>query len=344
MRLLHACTLALLAAAVPAQAPSPSPTTPPPAADALVAAKQRLRLSLEKAGALRDTAFAAQWGPDTKKGDEADPMVAMILGGPSGKGKVTGSWHQDRVHLAFDGDEGDELVLVGRRMLAKDGKSEWRLRGNRFADGNETGFLPDVPLLLQLLAGWDLAVTQREVGAKDDRPIEILSVTLSPEQVAEAVWSGAVPESLVQSLGGVMAFRMVGGIGGGGGRPAATAPTATVDLAIQLDPATSVIHQLHLRSWVEDGAMPGAMGAVRVFRAGAAVRVVGGGDDDEKDAADAEQEQPEPDANAPLRYEQGLPLRSRKKTSVNDYRIDLREHGQRTAPALDALQQKLLGR
>jgi hypothetical protein len=336
--------LALLAATVPAQAPSPAPSAPPPAPDALAAAKQRLQLSLEKATALRDTAFAAQWGPDSKQGDEADPMVAMILGGPSGKGKASGSWHQDRVHVVFEGDEGDELVLVGRRLLAKDGKSEWRLRGNRFADGNPVGFLPDVPLLLHLLAGWDLAVTQREVGAKDDRPIEILSVTLSSEQVAEAVWSGAVPESLVQSLGGVMAFRMIGGVGGGA-RPAAPAPNATVDLAIQLDPATSVIHQLHLRSWVEDGAMPGAMGAVRVFRAGAAVRVVGGGgDDDEKDAADDEKEQPEPDANAPLRYEQGLPLRSRKKTSVTDYRIELSQHGQRQAPALDALQQKLLGR
>jgi hypothetical protein len=339
MSLLTACSLVLLAAAMSAQDPSPAPAAQSPATDALAAARQRLHNALQKGSGQVDTAFTAEWGPQGQKGDDADPVVAMMMGGTGFKGKATGSWHQDRLHLHFDGDEGDELVCVGRRMLAKDGKSEWQLRRGRFADGNQIGFTPDVPLLLQLLASWPLAVTQQQVGTRGDRPVEILSVTLSSEQVAEAVWCGALPESLVQSM--VMGFAMFGGVGGG--RQAPPLPTATVDLALQFDPATSVIHQLHFRAWVEEGAMVRGAGAVRIFRAGAAVRVAAAGDDAEKDA-EAEPDEPPAAENAPLRYEHGLPIRSRKKMSVNDYKVELSEHGQRSAPALDALQQKLLGR
>jgi hypothetical protein len=343
MRLLSACTLALLVATVPAQAPSPTPAAPAPTqaatSDALAAAKQRLNNALRKASGQNDTAFTARWGPEGKKDDERERAMAMFLGGATGgKGKVSGSWHADRMHLRFDGDEGDELVFAGRRTLAKDGKSEWRLRTGRFADGNTIGFAPDMALLLQLLAGWELAVTRHEAGSHNDRPVEILSVTLSPEQVAEAVWTGALPESLVQSA--MMGFAMIAGVGGGA-RPAAPAPTATVDLALQFDPATGVIHQLHFRSWVAEDAMVRGMGAVRIVRAAGAVQVVGGGDDED---GEEEKEEPAADANAPLRYEHGLPLRPRKKTTVNDYVIELSNHGQIPAPELDALQRKLLGR
>jgi hypothetical protein len=335
--------LALLVATVPAQAPSPTPaaTAPAPANDALAAAKQRLNNALRKASGEHDTAFTAHWGPEGKKDDERERAMAMFMTGATGaKGKVTGSWHADRMHLRFDGDEGDELVFAGRRTLAKDGKSEWRLRSGRFADGNTIGFAPDVALLLQQLAGWDLAVTRHEAGSHNDRPVEIVSVTLSPEQVAEAVWTGALPESLVQSA--MMGIAMIAGVGGGA-RPAAPVPTATIDLALQFDPATGVIHRLHFRSWVAEDAMVRGMGAVRIVRAGGAVMVAGGGGDDDQDGEE-EKDEPAADAKAPLNYEHGLPLRPRKKTTVNDFVIELSNHGQMPAPELDALQRKLLGR
>jgi len=103
------------------------------------------------------------------------------------------------------------------------------------------------------------------------------------------------------------------------------------------------MHELHFRSWVEENAMVRGAGGVRILRDGAVVGVAGGGDD-EKEAGEDEKEEPPQAENAPLCYEHGLPLRSRNKVTLNDYKVELSQRGQRSAPALDALPQKLLGR
>jgi len=327
--------LALLCAnLVPAQesqAPANAPT-----AEALAAAKQKLTAALQKTAALQDTGFRANWGADKKKKKKGEASPFDMLGGNS-TGKVEGSWYSDRQHLAFDNDTKDELVVAGRRSIAKDDQRDWCLRPGRFADGNPTGFVPDVPLLLQQLAKWDLAVVQRTAGALDDRPVEVISVTLNPDQVGEAVWAGLVPESVVSPMmmGGIMRF-------GGGARSAPTPPLATVDLAVTIDPGTSLVHQIQFRSWSKQNNMGKAAGGVFVVQAGGGAMTVAGGGNDEDEEEDSKTEPGK--ANTPMPFENGLPVRPRKKTTVMDYTVRLFDHGSKKAPELSDEQKKLLGR
>lgn len=347
MRLfLTSCALVCAAVAASAQsaspAPAPTPASPPPGVQTpapsadLAAAKARVAAALQKCSALSDTAFALRWGPDKKKKAD-DPFARMM--GEMGAGATKGSWHGDLMHVAFDNDNDDELLIAGGRMLAKDGTVDWRPRRARFADGNTVPFVPDVPALLRQLAAWDLAVTQRTVGSLDDRPVEVISITLSADQVAEAIWAGLLPEAIATSMGAGRVFRMAMG-GGGGARPPATPPDATVDLAIHLDPATNVVHKLHFRGWTKE-PKGGAAGVIMV--AGGA-RVARNGDDDEEEEDEVEADEAAAKKDAPLVYENGLPVRPRKKTSVCDVALTLTEHGQKPAPALTPEQKQLLGR
>ncbi|MCA8977098.1 MAG: hypothetical protein KDC98_20415 [Planctomycetes bacterium] len=298
--------------------------------DALTAARPRLERALHKTADLTDSAFTVEWGPD-KKPDGNDPFAALMAGRNSGK--VSGSWHRELHHLRFDGDEGDELITLGRRTIARSDAHEWALRSNRFADGNDIPFAPDVQLLLQQLASWQLAITHRDTGSLDDRPIEIVTVTLNQDQVADAIWAGALPAALSSGIAGRV-IRLAAGMGGG--RTAAQKPDTTVDLAIKFDPATGLIHELHFRAYAgqQQGLAGGRNIVIQQFGAGQ-VRV-GGNDEAE------EEEETEPEPGAPLQFENGLPRRSRKQKSVTDFSVRLTEHGQATAPALSDAQKKLL--
>ena len=337
--LLASCALVLVTSLVTAQSASPAPT---PSAE-LAAAKARVAGALQKGSQLTDTAFVMKWGPDKKKKGGDDAFARMM--GASLSGETKGSWHRDLLHVAYEGENDDELLLAGGRMLAKDGTNDWRLRAGRFADGNTVNFVPDVPRLLQQLATWDLAVTNRAVGSLDDRPIEIVTVALNAEQVTEAIWAGLLPEAIVTQNGvsGARVFRMAAGVGGGGGaRPAATPPETTIDLAIHLDPATNVIHQLHFRGWTQENAGGGA--GLVVFAGGGGARVAGAGGDEEEEEDEAKEAKAEAGTAVPLTYENGLPVRPRKKTSVTDVVVKLSQHGTQAGPALTDAMKKLLGR
>ncbi len=318
----------LLAAATPLLAQSP--------ADPLAAPRQKLRDTLAKAANTADTAFTIAWAENAKKPDEP---VAVFLGGASTAptGAVRGSWHDGLTHLVY-GEDGDEFLLAGRRMLAKDKKSGWCLRAGRFADGNTVGFLPDVPLLLQRLATWDLALTQRTVGSLDDRPVEILSVTLNPDQVAEAVWAGLLPDVLAPGGNPFAQVIRFGALPGNNARVAAEKPGATVDLALFLDPSTNTLHELRFRSWTKVDAQQGGR-MVFVRQGGAVVQAAGAGEEEEDEE---DEEQAAAAAKQPLEYADGLPLRKRSKMLVRDFTVRLTEHGSKPAPALTDEQAKLL--
>lgn len=317
----------LVGATLTAQTPEPAATAVDPAV------KAKLTQVLQKAAATTDTAFAAKWGPIKKReADDGQQIFVQLMGGSRSDGACEGSWHQDRVHVTFDNDEGDQLLIAGHRTLAKDDDHDWTLRSGRLRDGNRHGFIPDLPLLFEQLVRWDLPIAHRSVGSLNDRPIEIVSLTLTVDQVAEAIWCGALPDGLVTApIGG---FGMM--MGGGGGRAPARKPTATVDIAIYFDPATGVVHKLHCRAHAKaDDAIAGRV----VIRAGGA----GAPAADEEE----EEEQPEEDtkpAEGPLEYVDGLPKRSRKKMTVNDYTVTLSKHGECKAPELTDAQKKLLGR
>jgi hypothetical protein len=334
---MHKPTLVVLALAlastVPAQTDAP--------VDPLSAARGRLLAALTKTAALADTGFEASWGADSKK--KQDPMAFAF--GPSPDGKAKGSWHRGLLHCAFDGDTGDELLVAGRQVLAKDQARPWVPRAGRYADGNPVPFVPDLALLLATLARQELAVVHHEVGALDDRPVEIVTTTLNADQVAELVWTGAIPAALTEPAGfGRMQIVMGGAMGGQGGRAPATPPTSTVDVAIALDPATALVHDVHLRAWTRQDAGMAAVQRVFVARGGA-VQVAGGADDEEDDEEEqVDEATAEAGKAAPLQFAHCLPLRPRKKTAVMDYRVRLRDHGTHAAPALDAATQKLLAR
>lgn len=305
----------------------------PNAADQGVATKQRLVAALQKTLATPDVAFAATWGPNpAPKANDQAAMWFAVQGG-----KATGSWHEGVRHVTFDGDNGDEIVVAGDRSLAKDKDRDWCLRVGHLADGNTVPFAADIPLVLELLAAMDLAIVQRTVGSIDDRPVEIVTATLNPDQVAELAWSGALPDGLF-SGNGAFAF---GGMAGNGQRPPAPKPEATLDVAIALDPATSLVHDVHFRSWTKNSGN----GRHVVFRggAGAIVQVAGAGQGD-----DDEEEEDEKTAAAakaaPMQYENGLPVRPRKKMAVADFAVRLRDHGTAKAPELTDAQRKLLRR
>lgn len=309
---------------------------PPAATDPLVAGKQRLATALQKTAAMSDTGFTATWGPDTKKKGDDDRALAMF-GNPAGK--ATGSWHADLQHVVFDGETADELLIAGTRTIARDSDHDWCLRGGRFADGNTIPFTPDVALLLRQIASMDLAVVHRTAGSLDDRPVEIVTVTLNGDQVLDLAWSGALPEALVANA---MPLRFA--MFGGGKRQAPPRPEATLDLAIALDPGTSLVQQLHFRSWTKDDGngqrvvIGGGAGVMRVVGRNAA-----GNDEEDEDEGE---KKPADDTKppAPMQYENGLPMRPRKKMAVMDYTVRLADHGSKKGPMLDGAQQKLLGR
>lgn len=313
------------------QAAAPAPLT----AEQLAAAKQRLATALQKSAALVDTRFEAKWAPDVKPQAAGNNAIAVLLGnriGGSSEGTCNGSWHADLLHVRYDGGDDDELLVAGRRMLAKDGQTPWCVRKGHFANGAELGFVPDPQLLLQRLATMDLAVAVREVGALDDRPVELLSATLDQDQLTDLLWSEALPPSLVQSMSQV--FRINAG-GVAQKRMGAPKPESTLDVVVHIDPATSLVQRLQFRCWTKDD-MP-QMGRVVVVNGGA---VQAQQDDDEEE----EEAKADDAAKQPLRYENGLPVRPRKKINVIDFTVRLLEHGKVAPPALDATQKQLLGR
>jgi hypothetical protein len=318
--LLSLLSASLLMATLPSQ-----DAVQEPAVDPKAAVKKRLKAALAKSGATADTAFSLKWGPD-KKAKQNNPFAAMM--GQSNSGSVKGSWHDDCRTVKFAGKGKDELLLSGTRMLARDDNRDWCRRNAHFADGNQITYIPDPQVLLQQLAAWPLAITHREAGALNDRPVEIVSVTLNADQVGELFWSGALPESMGTNNGNGNVFRIARQVGGGrAARAAATPPDVTMDLAISLDPSTHLVHEIRARAWAKENANM----AVFVING----RIGGNADDEEED-------EDEVDESAPLVYEKGLPKRPRKKMSVANFTLRLTEHGQRAKAELNDKQRSLL--
>jgi hypothetical protein len=163
-------------------------------------------------------------------------------------------------------------------------------------------------------------------------------VTLNADQVGEAVWAGLIPESVVTPL----TFGAFGRVGMGH-RAVPPTPDATLDLAVTIDPGTSLVHQIQFRGWSKQNAGGRAAGGgVFVVQAGGGAVTVAGGGNDEDEEEDSKTEAGK--ADAPMTFENGLPVRQRKKMSVMDYTVRLFDHGSKKAPELSDEQKKLLGR
>ena len=310
----------------------PAAATNDPQNAAKIALQKRLTTALRTTADTADTAFAIDWAPDQK--NQANNPFAQLMG-DTATGKVTGSWHAGQRHVQFDNNEKDELLFAGGRMIARDDNHDWCLRNGHLADGNNIHYVPDAQLLLQQLASWPLTITHREAGAINDRPVEIVSVTLSAAQAGELLWSGCLPPSLV-SGSFVQVLRIAAG--GNAARQSATPPNNTIDLAIALDPGTNLVHEVRVRAWTKADQN----GGVFAFPAGR-VAIAGGPATNEEDDEEEEEEQPtNSQKDAPLAYVKGLPKRSRKKTTVHNFTIKLSEHGQTPKPEWNERQTSLL--
>jgi hypothetical protein len=316
-----------LALAFAATIAAQTATGPTPADDAQAAAGKRAGKAIARSAAAVDIAFRVRWGPDLPPVAGDPPRAPATAGGV--RGNATGSWHDGVLLLRLAGEPGDDFLFAGGRTLARDTKRPWALRRGRHADGTVAPFLPDVRGLMDFLAARDLPTTHAGAGAIDDRPVEVVTTTLTAEQAAEAVWSGLLPESFVVGLSLTLPR--------GGARAPAPLPTATVDVAVHFDPAGGAVRRVHVRSWLTPEIQRGGRIAMRFNAEGRPERV---------DPADVEADEA---ANAearkqPLRFDDGLPLRPRRGLLVSDLVLDLGEPGKTTAPELDAAARALLQR
>lgn len=289
------------------------------------AAKRRVVQALQRAATQVDTGFEATWGEDNpaKAGPNPAPNPLQMAMTARLSGATKGSWHQGLRHVIYTGDEGDQLLVTPQGLLARDQQRPWTPRNHRFADGNPIPFVPAPERLLQFLATTDLAVTHTEVGALDDHPVQTVTFTLNADQASELLWQGLVPPTLLSASLGDLPFNLRGRQGP---RNPATPVAATVDLAVTIDPATGDIRRLHLRAW--NPANAGAGQGFVVFQAGG--QVIAGQGQAEAEAAD------EPDPNAPLTWQDGLPVRPRAKMVVRDYVVRLQDQGTAKPPELPA--------
>lgn len=308
-----------------------------PAQDVAPDFAARARSALGKTAATANTAFGLRWGPEGAATPPEQGGATRQVGPPIAgvRGAFRGVWAADRLHLTAEDEQGDEFVLAGRRMIARDATRPWCLRKARHADGSPATFLPDVPALLAFLAEQDLAVVCRDVGAVDDRPVEIFGTTLNAEQTAEAAWAGLLPDHWTQNAQrlNLAAIRAAPG----GARNAPAAPTNLVDVAVHFEPATGVVHRVRIRSWSKQEVVRGNAVAMRINAEGRPERV-------DPDEAAADEAAAAKEAEGPPRFAEGMPVRPRRAALVHEIVVDLAGHGATDAPALDPEQQRLLGR
>ena len=327
-RSLSSCALLLGTTVLPAQGAAPAPSAPPTPVSSpaeLAGAKQRLQQALRKTAGIVDTAFAAEWGGGRQERSVANPVPTQRT--------VIGSWHHDRLHVSLAGEQQDEIVVSGRAQIARNAKVDWKPRSRRLADGRPSFFVPDPPIALRLLAASDLAVTRRTVGSLDERPVEVVSVTLSPEQVAELTLSGGIDDRIVMTS----MSQLVAQLRQAGDAPKVMQPEARIDLVVWLDPATDLVQQLHFRTWAKSSS-------ARTSRPAAGQGDGEPGQPAPKPAGDAtESAAPDAPTDGSVFDDSGLPIRERKDTLVTDYVLRLRDHGKTSAPPLTDVQKSLLG-
>lgn len=303
-------------------------------------ARQRLAQALAKTQSLTNTAFTVQWKqPDlpgiAPTGDENAPAVLQDMRKrmqAARSGTVYGSWHPDLLWLEFDNETADTLLLSGRWTLARDKERPWCLRTARFADGNPIPFLPDPLLLFRELAAMELTLTRRGIDEQNERPLEMLSMTLTHEQACRLRWAGLLPAGLLGGGDPMMAALMQRGMGAGE-RRAPPVPETPLDLAITIDPATGRLHRVHFRTWQRAMQLQGGTATVTV-----GMPPQGG-----RARRDAESE-PSTAVKPPSEFDSGLPRRSGRDLEPFDFEIVLQRHGEQPAPELDAAMKQLLGR
>lgn len=294
-------------------------------------AKQALiRQALEASMAETSLAISAK--------TKVDSQFARAFAGRGGANERTFdvTWTPQLLHVGF-GDGSDEAVFAGRRMITRSKADAWAVRSGKLGDGRALPHFFDPEVLLRVLALAKPEILHSEVGALDDHPIEILTARLEGDAARELTWNSFVPEG--SELGGFAVFAA----GVGGVQPAPPRNDVEIDLAFSIDPASKRLLRLRAKVYMKSA---NAMGQVVIARAGGAIV---GGQEEEEDEEEADK--PEKGAKkaateAPLKFVDGLPVRTKPKKenwtiATNDLRFH--DHGTAKVPELDPAARNLLG-
>jgi len=268
------------------------------------------------------TTTAAQNPFVRRAGRAPKPKVLVANGVVSG----------DILSLSLNDDE-DQLVIRGRRMIAKNDDLDWVLRRGKLANGSAVPFVFDPQLFFSTLSKLPLKVMNKEVGTANNKPVETYTFSLSGDTAQNLVWGGAIPEpgGGNSSGAGVMRVVMVGG--GGAFARAPAKGKITVDIAVSIDPATSLVHEVKVRTYSKANNAFGP----RVVMGGR-----GFGGDEEDDEEDEEKKEEEDFDPENPKFKRGLPVRKKKGKTFMKFDLALTQHNSAVLPDLDRRARALL--
>jgi len=255
---------------------------------------------------------------------KTDSQFARTVGARAGVGatKVSGTWGDGRLHASL-AEGAEEVVWAGRRMAARNKGGAWVRRQGKLAEGGALPHVFDPDACFAALADAKLAILHAEVGALEDRPVEIVTARLEGDAARDLVWGGIVPE------GDEFSRMIVMRAGGAAGAPK---NDVELDLAFFIDPATKRLLKMRLKCYSKSIA-------------GGAVFVAAGGGVAVAEEEDEEAEEVD-DKKQPLKLKDGLPIRHKAKnenwTTVT-FDVVFTEHGTAKLPELDAAARAMLG-
>ena len=261
--------------------------------------------------------------------------VAVFTAAASTVTNIEGGWSGDLLWASAN-DGRDQVVWHGRRMVGRQGQEQWRLRQGVVGDGVLMPKLFEPETFFQALLHSKLEVIHADVGALEDRPVEILTVSISGDDAYDVLWSGLVPDAATNSYLGTRS------VAARGARPK---PEIEIDLAVWLDPATARVQQCKVRCYTKGAANAGGQVAVVAGGRGAGPQPQGGVAPRPVPAPESAEQAPEAPAG-PLVFEDGLPARAAKSGQtlmVVSYDVTFANHEAAVAPAIDAAARAMLG-
>lgn len=240
--------------------------------------------------------------------------------------KVSGAYRGDRLHVRYDREPAVELLRVGDQSIVRQGDGEWR---RTKADGDPAlAYVPDIQQLLRLLATFELQIADTSFTDREGIVVELVAVTLLPEQVDRLVHAGVLmdPNPLPVGLREMMVRY---------GVDQALIETPMVDVAIESEIRTRTLRRLTVRSLVR----PTDTARIRQLLAGGRPAPAGAVEPAEARKGEAHAA---PTATEKPEYQDGLPVRADARLRERRIEFRLQERTELPQLQLDAAQQRLL--